>query len=179
MKKLILLALLLAVIGCAKAPQKPAVVTIDNYSVSPEEFEAEFRDSPMAKRDTPEARKQFMETLINRKLILLEAQKLGLDKQAAFLNSIERFWEQSLLKVCVDYKTQQMTDKVVISDFAVEQAYKNLVAEGKADKTYEEMYRQLKWELTRAKEAQLMDEWLKEMRARARITENYDLLQSK
>jgi peptidyl-prolyl cis-trans isomerase C len=177
MKKLALLTLLFTLTGCTQ-PSKPAVVVINNYSISPEEFEAEFKDSPMANKDSIEARKQFLETLINRKLMLQEAQRLGLDKQPDFLKSIERFWEQSLLKAFYDRKTDDVAGKVHISDFAVEQAYKNLAAEGKTDKTYEQMYRSLKWELARAKESELMDEWLRELKDKATIKEDLSLLKS-
>jgi hypothetical protein len=176
MKKLALYVLLFAFLGCEKAPMKPAVVTINNYSISLAEFDREFRDSPMAKKDTREARKQFLDMLINRKLILQEAQKLGLDKDAEFLKSIERFWEQSLLKAYLDRKTQEVAGQIFISDFAVEQAYKNLQAEGKTEKSYAEMYRTLKWDLARAKEAELMDKWLKDLKSKAAIEVNTGLL---
>jgi peptidyl-prolyl cis-trans isomerase SurA len=176
MKKLALYVLLFAFLGCEKAPVKPVLVTINNYSISREEFDREFIDSPLAKKDTREARKQFLEMLINRKLLLQEAQKLGLDKDAEFLKSIERFWEQSLLKAYLDRKTQEVAGQIFISDFAVEQAYKNLQAEGKADKPYAQMYRTLKWDLARAKESELMDKWLKDLKNNAAINVNVGLL---
>lgn len=180
MKRLFLFVLLFALIGCTKpAPQKNAVVTINNYSISPDEFEAEFRDSAFGRKDTLDSRRQFMEVLINRKLMLQEAQRQGIDREKDFLKSIERFWEQSLLKAYLDRKSQEVAGKVMITDFAVEQTYKNLQAEGKAEKPYEEMYKELKWQLTRAKEAQVMDEWIKELRSKADIKENPGLLKAK
>jgi hypothetical protein len=164
--------------GCRVTPSKPAVVTINNYSISPEEFEMEFKSSPMSKKDTLEARKQFLETLINRKLMLQEAQKLGLDKQEDFLKTIERFWEQSLLKTFVDEKSKEVSRKVFITDGVIQQAYQNMIAAGKTEKSYAEMYPAIKWELTRAKEAQLMDKMIKDMRNKAVITEDLGLLKA-
>lgn len=176
MRTLLLLMILLVFIGCESPVKEAAVVTINDYSVSQPEFEAEFKDSPFGRKDTLDSRKQFLEVLINRKLILQDAQKRGIDKEKDFLKSIERFWEQSLMKAYLDRKSQEVAGKVLVTDFAVEQAYKNLLAEGRTDKTYEEMYKQIKWELTRAKEAQIMDEWLNDLRSKAAINENLELL---
>lgn len=179
MKKLILLVLLLALVGCKKPPESPVVLQVNDYKITRDQFEAEFKSSPFAKKDTFESRKQFLELLINRKLIVQEAQTLGLDKQPNFLATIQRFWEQALMKSYLDHKTSEIASRVYISDIAIADAYKRLQAEGKADRPYEEMYNQLKWDLTRAREEQMMDQSIKDLHNRAVIREDLSLLKSK
>ena len=104
----IFLAVLLCIVaaGCApRAPEKDVVAKINNYEITKDKFEAEFKDSIYGQVDTPEAREEFLNNLIERKLILQDAQRKGLDKQPEFLKRIEKFWEQSLLKVALDQKT--------------------------------------------------------------------------
>lgn len=132
--------------GCGQCPianvDQDAVVTINDYSISRGEFENEFKASTYGEVDTPESRQNFLNTLIDRKLILQYAQKEGLDKEANFLKTIEKFWEQSLLKVALDKKTKEIESKITASD----------------------------WQVKRAEEAKAMSNWMSELRQKARIT---------
>jgi len=180
--KTILLGAVLFFAGCScqnPADNKPVLLKVNDYSVSREEFEREFADSPYAHSNTLDSRKQFMEIIINRKIILQEAERLGLDKEPDFLRIVERFWEQALLKSTLDHKSREIAGVVHITDGAVAEEYKRLQAEGKADKPLADMFSQIKWELTRAEETKIMDDWLKEMRNRAAIKENTELLNNK
>jgi peptidyl-prolyl cis-trans isomerase C len=180
--KTLLLSAVLFFAGCSgQGPidNKQALLKVNDYSVTRDEFEREFADSPYAHSNTLDSRKQFLEILINRKIILQEAERQGLDKEPDFLRNIERFWEQALLKSTLDRMGREIVGRVRVTDAAVEDEYKRLQAEGKADKPLTEMFTQIKWELSRAKESQLLDEWLKALRGRAVIKENLDLLNDK
>jgi peptidyl-prolyl cis-trans isomerase C len=155
--KELLLALSLIVIflsGCCcqatsgAAKGEDAVVSINNYNITRAEFEKEFKDSTYGRTDTPESRKDFLESLVDRKLILQQAQKDGLDKERGFLKSIEKFWEQSLLKAALDKKTKEIAAK--------------LSAAGMDAK--------------RGEESRIMNDWIKELRAKAHIKVKGDIL---
>jgi hypothetical protein len=132
--------------GCGQNPgthaDRDAVVVVNNYSLTREEFENEFKASAYSEIDTPESRKNFLNTLIDRKLILQYAQTEGLDKEKNFLKSIEKFWEQSLLKIVLDKKTREIESKIVLAD----------------------------WQAKRTEEAKVMSDWLSELRKKARVT---------
>lgn len=140
-------AAILSAGGCGPGSSKPAsnedaVVTVNNYTITREEFENEFRDSSYGRTDTPEARQNFLNTLIDRKLILQYAQGEGLDKEKSFLKSIEKFWEQSLLKIALQRKSEEIEAKAVAGD----------------------------WDARRAAQAAMMNEWMSGLRKAARIT---------
>lgn len=141
-----LLAVVFFANGCGQKPNaeldKDIVVTVNNYNIMRDEFESEFKASAYGAADTPESRQNFLNTLIDRKLILQYAQKEGLDKEQSFLNTIEKFWEQSLLKVALDEKTRDIESKIAASD----------------------------WQVKRAEEAKRMNDWMSELRGKARIT---------
>jgi PBP1b-binding outer membrane lipoprotein LpoB len=102
-----LLFVILLLTGCSRSPaQKDILAKVNNYEITRSEFEDEFKVSPYGKTDTPASRKEFLDTLIDRKLILQYAEQKGYDKEKGFLKLIERFWEQSLLKVALDKKTR-------------------------------------------------------------------------
>lgn len=141
-----LLAAFLFVSGCGPKPgagtDKDVVVSINDYKVTRGEFESEFKDSAYGAVDTPESRRTFLSALIDRKLILQYAQKEGFDKETHFLKAIEKFWEQSLLKVVLDKKTIEIASQTVGAD----------------------------WETQRAEETKKMNDWMSGLRRGSRIT---------
>lgn len=176
-KYLIALLLLSFLFGCGgQLKDKKVIAKINNYEITREEFEEEFKDSTFGRVDTLESRKEFLDNLINRKLILQDAQAKGLDRDKSFLKAIEKFWEQSLLKITLDRKTKEVAGSGLVSDKVVEEAYNRMFKEGKTDKTYAQMYNQIKWEITKLKEIQMMNDWIAQLSKKARLEVNYDLL---
>jgi hypothetical protein len=164
--------------GCAlqKSGKEEILAKINNYEINRREFEAEFKASSLSRTDTLESRKEFLNMLINRKLILQDAQKKGLDKDKDFLRMIERFWEQSLLKLALDKKTQEVSGTVIISEKELIAEYQKMSSQGQTDKPYSQMREQIKWEINKHREAQLMDAWIEELHKKAAVKVNYDLL---
>jgi len=123
-KYLIIILAVLMIAGCkCQAKDKQVLARINNYEITKQEFEEEFKNSGFSVSDTEESRKSFLDNLINRKLVLQEAQRQGLDKDSAFLKSIERFWEQSLLKVMLDKKSKDISMLKDAGKKEVEDAY--------------------------------------------------------
>jgi hypothetical protein len=174
---LFLLAILLSSAGCGRpAKENTQLARINNYEITKEEFERAFKDSAFGRADTLESRREFLDNLINQKLILQEAQAGGLDKDKDFLKLIERFWEQSLLKIALDRKTKEVSGAVFVSDKAIEEVYNKMAGEGKADRPYAKMYSQIKWELARAGQSKMMDNWVSSLRKKADIKINQEML---
>lgn len=179
MKKILIsLAALILIAGCSQNAKKDTTLAqINNYTISQQEFEEEFKASNYARDDTLKSRKDFLDLLIQRKLILQDAQAQGLDKNREFLKAIERFWEQSLLKLALDKQAKEISAKVSVSDEEIESKYQELLKEGKADdKTYAQMYNQIKWDITKSKDSGLMNNWLVELQKRAKIKVNEKLI---
>jgi peptidyl-prolyl cis-trans isomerase C len=121
---LIIILAVLMIAGCkCQAKDKQVLARINNYEITKQEFEEEFKNSGFSVSDTEESRKSFLDNLINRKLVLQEAQRQGLDKEKDFLKSIERFWEQSLLKVMLDKKSKDISMLKDAGKKEVEDAY--------------------------------------------------------
>ena len=177
-KYIVLLLAVILTLGCSRPAKekKEILAKINNYEITLDEFEEEFKGSAYGRNDTSESRKEFLSNLINRKLILQDAQGKGLDKDKDFLKMIERFWEQSLLKLVLDKKTKDIAGSTFVSDKIIEETYQRMRQEGKADRTYDQMYNQIKWEITRTRGTQAMNEWVSGLRKNADIKVNYDLL---
>jgi len=176
MKKIINVILLLAIIfmffKLIPPKQEEYLVKINNYTITPQEFDEEFRASAYAKNNTPESRREFLNMLIRRKLVLQDAQARGLDKDKEFLKSIERFWEQSLLKRVMDKKSHEISGSSFVPDIAIEKIYNKLKSEGKTDKPYDQMYNQIKWSLAKIQESEAINRWLVSLYKKAEIKIN-------
>lgn len=178
-RTLIALLLIFCSSGCCPTDtgRKQILVKINNYAITLPEFEQQFKNSIYSTHDTPEAKKQFLDFLINRKLILQDAQTKALDRDKDFLQMIESFWEHSLLKLALDKKSQEISHSIFVNDKEVEEAYQELVKDRSTDKTYETMYKQIKWEISAEKEKKALDEWVMSLRAKARIQIDDSLLE--
>jgi hypothetical protein len=179
MKKIaVVLILLLAVVfvffKMKGSVKQSYLAKVNNYVVSRKEFNDEFYASPYGQKDTPKSRKDFLQDLIRRKLILQEAQANGFDRNSDFIRSIQGFWEESLLNDYIRHKMREIIISVEIPDSEVEAEYSRLKKDGKTEKSYQEMYAQIKYSLTREKEKELFSEWLASLYKKADIRTGTD-----
>lgn len=109
MKFLFLSMIVLMYAGCGRAPSdtSPVVAKVGNYVISQDEFNDAFKASSYGQEDSPASRKAFLDNMINQKLIMLNAQSQGLDKDKDFLKMIENFWQQSLVTVALQSKVKE------------------------------------------------------------------------
>ena len=166
----VMLALLFINFACAeKPPSEKVAIRINNYTLTAGEFNELFAELK-GEGGTPKARADFLDNLINRKLLLQEAQLRGLDKEKDFLKSVENFWEQSLLTVIIDRKTKEILGDVKVSDRELRDYYTNWAKENPSNaKTFSELRDVMKWQLLREKEALIMNSWIGDLKNKADI----------
>ncbi|MGE5279316.1 MAG: SurA N-terminal domain-containing protein [Deltaproteobacteria bacterium] len=170
-----LLGILALGAGCDRRPAPDVLARVNNYTITRAEFEREFQDSRYArpkaangKADIPQARREFLDNLVNRKLMLQDAQARGMDKDPAFLRSVEKFWEQSLLKVYLETEADAVAG-IKVDEAAVRKAYDEMPAEARADRSFEQLAPQIRWQLTRVRQADALNAWIAGLRRGARI----------
>ena len=174
MRKIIVLVLAaLLISGCTwfKEKEKPAI-KIGRVKISPEEFQMEFELSNFAKSGK---KKEFLDLFISRKLILLEAEKLGLDKDREFLRDVQDFWEQSLLKITLGRKMKELISGINISEGEVKSYYEEN-KDDFADKEFEQAYAQIKWMLLRDKQKDEVQNWVDSLKKDTEVSIDYKLL---
>ena len=105
---IILLALM---VGCQpRDAQEKVVARVGSYVITQDEFEDAYKNSAYGRQHNPFYRSAFLNNMINQKLILLDAENRGLDRDPQFLKMIENFWQQSLLTVALQEKTKEGGD---------------------------------------------------------------------
>jgi len=165
---------LLFIAGCSAKPKpKDIIARVNDYEIAKDEFESAFKNSSYGLRDTPESRKEYLDNLINQKLILQEAQKKNIDKAPGFLKAIEHFWEQALLKLAIDNKTIEISRSTQVTEEEVREAYDKLPQAERQGKEYKDLHDKLKMQLKKAREAKRFEIWLADLRKKADITVDY------
>ncbi|OGX16060.1 MAG: hypothetical protein A2166_05465 [Omnitrophica WOR_2 bacterium RBG_13_41_10] len=173
-----LFVLLMLLAGCSRSgrEEKPLLAKIRNYEITLDEFENDFKDSSYGRDNSLEARMEFLNSLVDRKLIMQDVQEQGLDKNKNFLKMIERFWEQSLLKLTLDKKTKEIAGSLSVSEKEIEEAYEKMPPEAKTDKALGQMHDEIKWGIAKRKEAEALNNWILGLRKKSEVKINYNLL---
>lgn len=145
--------------------QKPALI-INELKLSQSELQQEQalaaatsrEQHPGAAGEEPE----WLGRLIERELLVQEAQRLGLDRQPDFMRTIERFWKAALIKQLVDRKAREIDAQVHVYEPDIEAFSQQFPEEFE---TRDDIARAIR---TR-KQAEAMDQWMAQLKGQARI----------
>lgn len=170
MRKFICVVILLFLLcGCIRKKGEKIAIKINNFKMTTEEFAEEFKEAGAGLLGPANQKEAFLENLINRKLILQEAERLGLNRDKVFLKSIERFYEQTLLKSVLDKKSNEFISKVQVSEKEIEDFYNELKEKGLIDKPLSEVYKEIRWQVLRQKQSQAFNNWIEGLKEKAKI----------
>ena len=169
----IFIILLLITTGCSK--REKTAVAIGDIKVSLSEFEDAFQSSRFANQGDA-GRKIFLEGFISKKLILKEAEEMGLDKTSEFLKDIQFFWEKGLLKSILAQKSKEFSTGVNVSDIEIKEYYRAHKESDFATQELPGVYGQIKWLLLQKKQSKAMSQWVESLRAKTTIAVDKSLL---
>jgi len=170
----ILILGLILICGCVQ--KEEAVIKINNFTLTKEEFEEKLKEVNLIEAKSEEKEK-FLEDLVNSKLILLEAERLGLNREKEFLKSLENFYEKNLLKIMLDRKAKEITTKTSVDEKEIQTLYNQMEEKGLTTKSYDELYEQLRWQILKEKQRKEFSDWLEDLRRKAKIKINKKLIE--
>ncbi|MBN1586080.1 MAG: hypothetical protein JW937_01475 [Candidatus Omnitrophica bacterium] len=168
---------LLTLVGCGTGkPDASAAISINGIEFTASEFEQAYETSSYAQSKLPDSRAEFLDTFVKSKLLLSAALQQGLDKDPDFLEDVESFWNQSLLKLALDQQMKQVSAGLVVSDAEIQGFYEARKAEYFAGVTLEQSQEAIKTVLLREKRQQALESWINSLERRAQIEIDYGLL---
>ncbi|OPY68587.1 MAG: putative peptidyl-prolyl cis-trans isomerase Cbf2 precursor [Syntrophorhabdaceae bacterium PtaU1.Bin034] len=106
-KYLVLLLLFLPLFACSKKEEGKVVATIDGEKVTMQEFNSELDKIPMNMKmlvATPSGKKNFLDRLVVKKLLLKEAKKENLEKDKEFQDRLSDIKEQLIIETLLKKK---------------------------------------------------------------------------
>src|SRR4030066_1581304 len=117
---IILSVLLIPVItSCGKKQHKDAVATVNGAPVSLQEFQKEL--AIYANR-TPDFKlnagsvEEHLNMVIDKQLMIQEAMKMNLAEDKRFLETIKRFWEQTLIRELIDARSREWSGRLIVTE---------------------------------------------------------------
>jgi len=151
--------------------QKPAVV-INNLKLSAGELQQELTLAAASSREPlsrTDGEPEWISRLIERELLVQEAQRLGLDRQPDFMRTIERFWKEALLKQLLDRKAREINAQVHVYEPEIETFAQQFPDAFESRDDIERVIRA-------RKQAEAMDQWVAQLKARARIVIDHEAI---
>ena len=187
---LLILALALMASGCDKASNGAVLAKVNRATITSTEFKKQLEDlTPQMQQAVvadPKARKEFLEDLIGIELVIQEAKRLGLDKDAEFKKRQEMLKKELERRIQEDAKNdlfnsvlkKELGDKLgkvppptdkEVRDYYTKNQDKMRAATGK-QVSFKEIEPQLKMRLLQEKQRDLYLEYAKGLKAKAKIS---------
>ncbi len=155
---------------------KRAVAQAGKYKMSAEDLKYELKNIPydeIALLDTAAGRTRYIDRLLEKELLLQEAQRQGLDREKDFMKSIESYWEQALLRLLLEKKSKEISGLIHVYDNEVEEYYR----ESNEDLPLPKVRADIRRAIRQGKETEAMRAWIKELRKKSYIKINKKLLE--
>lgn len=122
----IIIAAGLALSSCARDEKPDPIATVNESRISAKELR---KEASLASQRYPEQKitdeslERMLEEMIERKLLIQEAVKMGLSEDERFLQSIKAYWEQTLIRELIEAKNREWKDSFIVTDEEVSAHY--------------------------------------------------------
>jgi len=159
--------------------ESKTLVKINGYNLTLAEYQDQLAAEIELDRDfklTDEAKKEFLERLIRKELLVQTAEKLKLDRKEKFVRAIERYWESTLIRDLMEMKGEQIRKRILISQEEIEVCYNAMKKSDDKLPSLSEMREKIVEYLEEKKRTDMLEKWSDELREKAKIEINRDLL---
>jgi hypothetical protein len=166
------LCLTLLLVSCSGDTRKDGeyLVRVNEYRITQAEvdtllkLEAELDSNVSISEDT---RSEFINELILTQLLIQEAKKRRLDGRERFRQTIQRYWESTLIRDLLTEKGEQLRTSTIVSQEEIEQYYHD--NQHVLGGSLEEMAPELAKLLEERKVTAAIQEWIQELYTTAKI----------
>lgn len=158
---------------------KKVIATINDYPLTLDEFQYELASEMELDKDfklTREAKRKFLNRLIQKELLIQEAKRLKLDTREEFRRAIEKYWESTLIKNLLELKGKEIAKKCVVSEEEIVDRYDEMLRKNPDTPPLSDIRDQIKTLLKEEKKTRLLEQWMQGLKKTAKIKMNQDLL---
>jgi len=174
--RMIFIGILLASValaGCSAGGggDERVVAQVNDYKMTVEDLKYELKNVPYddaSLLETEKGRLDYINRLLEKEILLQEAQKKGLDREKEFMRSIENYWEQALLRLLLQKKSNEIPGLIHVYDNEIDEYYRE---------TGEDLSRSdISRIIRQKKETETMNVWVQELKKRSRVNINEKIL---
>ncbi len=167
-------------INCSEnSKSSETVAQIDSYYMSVNDFKEDIKSLSLYRPrsiKTYAGRLNALNDVIEKEVLLREAQSLNLDKDERFRKKIESYWKQTLLIMLIEKKAKEISDQVFIYDNEIQAYYKVLKEKNPDVEILAEVKPEIKRIIRCEKETAMMRGWIEELKDKSYIKINEEVL---
>lgn len=167
----IVILLVLTMAGCSggnEGAEKKVVAQVNKYKMTAEDLWYEFKNAPYDEAEllkTEKGRRAYLDRLVEKEVLLQEAQRIGIDREKDFMKSIESYWEQALLRILFERKAKEISGLIHVYDNEVEKYYKD----SGENQPFSRVKNEIRDLIKQKKETGAMDAWINDLKKRSYI----------
>ena len=162
--------------GDKLAGDKRVVAHVNKYKMTVKDLKYELKRTPYDKLyflETDSGRKRYIDGLLEKEILLQEAQKQNIDKEKYFMKTIENYWEQALLRLLLEREAKKISGSIHVYDNEIEEYYK---ASGE-QLPLSDVEKDITALIKQRKETAIMNAWIQELKKQSDIKVNKSLLE--
>ncbi len=178
---LLLFIYFLSIFCCSqeKKDESEILAKINDYALTLDEFHSQLAAELEMDRDfkiTEEAKKEFLEGLIKKEILIQEAKKQNLDRKEKFIRAIEHYWESTLIRDLMEAKGKEIEKRTIISQEEIESRYKEMKKSEAELQPLEDIHEKIETKMIEQKKHRVLKEWINDLRKKAHVEVNQELL---
>ncbi len=172
------------IFGCAQEQvgESKTLAKINEYVLPLDEFQIQLAEELNLDREfklTNEAKKDFLDQLIIQEILIQEAKKQQLDRRKKFMRTIERYWESTLIRDLMEVEGKKIEERTVISQEEIEMTYNEMKKIEENLPPLDSINDEISKKIMEDKKSKMLKEWIDQLKAKAKIEINQDLLLKK
>jgi len=159
--------------GCGSGPSgedSDTAIQVNDVTISTEEFNDMIKLQAYSDPEmniSRETRQEYVDYLIRKELMIQEAIRLKMDRKEAFIKTIETYWESTLIRRLLDYKTAELRKKILITEDEIQAYY--VQHKDEFGQPYDRVTPAIKSVLESKSLERELEAWTKGLRAGAKI----------
>ncbi len=148
------------------------VLTINGYEMTKTEFQTECKADMEYKdneKTSDKVKQERLNYIIQKELLIQEAQKSGLDKDTKFMLAIERYWEATLIKLLMEQKSNEIQNTTQVSDSEIKQKYDLYKSKDENIPELSTVKTEIANQILENKKADALENWIDSLHQKANI----------
>lgn len=152
---------------------------INDRNLALDEFERQLAAEIELNRDlklTKQVKREFLEDIIRKEILIQEAKRLQLDREQKFVRAIQRYWEATLIRDLMEMKGDQISKEILVSQEEIEARYGDMQKSGGAQPSLLELQDKIIDDIKEEKKTEKLKAWIDDLRGSSSVWINEEIL---
>lgn len=177
----VLLLMLAGIFSCADGnrDESETLARIDGYRLTVEAFDRHIAgdlELDESFKVTEQAKREMLQSLIRKQILIQEAKRRQLDTKEDFVETIQRYWESTLIRNLLDLKGKEIDARIYVSQEEIKSRYEEIKLQQPSIPPLEDVSDDIEEDLKEEKKTGLLEAWIEDLQKKADVEINDELL---